>query len=119
MKPEYGNGQRTRVRIEHCDGFGSAMRRADFEDSDDELGDGVADVGWCLYYAIEMLEGGDDGAMMTILARAMGMCEPSREIEGDDEWATESRLLIEVFDAACKWRDFRDEHKTKRKMKLL
>jgi len=111
IKSTHGNGQKTLVRIEWNDGVGGAVRRAEFEDSDDEFGDGVAGPAWCIYYALDMLHGGCQLSVAEECARALALCEEFDDVSAGDkpEYIRERQLLKTAHEAALNWSAYRLE----------
>jgi len=119
IKSTHGNGQKTLVRIEWNDGVGGAVRRAEFEDADDEFGDGVAGPAWCIYYALDMLHGGCQLFVAEECARALALCEEldDEPTNANPEYIRERHLLKTAYKAALNWSEYRAERLAAKKGK--
>lgn len=108
-----GNGQHTLVRIEHTTP-GDARVVVEFEDSDDEEGDGIASPGWCIRWALDRLYGGVDLYIALELAHALS----SLELNDDDTRYLDDaakKALAAMVDAAKELHEHQAEKRRKRK----
>ena len=114
IKHEPGEGQHTLVRIEHTSWPSDGVRRVEFEDSDDQAGDNIAGVGWCIRWALDALRSGDDQYIALDLADALA----SLELDDDDDMRacddTEKRLVRAMIDAAKELHEHRREKRKKK-----
>jgi len=115
IKHEPGEGQHTLVRIEHTSWPGDGVRRVEFEDSDDQAGDNIAGVGWCIRWALDAIHSGDDQYVALDLADALA----SLELDNDNDLRacddTENRLVRAMIDAAKELHEHRREKREKKK----
>lgn len=115
IKHQPGEGQRTLVRIEHTSWPGDAVRRVEFEDSDDQAGDNIAGIGWCIRWALDAIHSGDDQYIALDLADALVSLELDNEndLRACDD--TENRLVRAMIDAAKELHEHRREKREKKK----
>ena len=115
IKHTPGNGQRTLVRIEHTSWPGDAVRRVEFEDSDDQQGDQIAGVGWCIRWALDGIHSGQDQYVALDLADALVSLEldHDNDLRAFDE--AEKVLVRAIIDAAKELNEHRREKREKKK----
>lgn len=115
IKHEPGEGQHTLVRIEHTSWPGDGVRRVEFEDSDDQAGDNIAGVGWCIRWALDAIHSGDDQYIAMDLADALASLELDNDADMGVFDDTEKRLVRAMIDAAKELHEHRRQKREKKK----
>jgi hypothetical protein len=109
-----GEGQHTLVRIEHASWPGDAVRRVEFEDSDDERNDNIAGVGWCIRWALDALSVGVQ--LFDALHLAEALASLDWHVEGEplgDEY--ENEQIRAMMTAASNVVEYRAEKRNKKR----